>query len=686
MTGVLAANSAMPAAGYRKKIAADTAAPEQKHAAGVLFIAPDGDVLLLRRGGKVGVDNYVGHWSLPGGGVDAGETPHQGAAREVREEIGQDIDPDPKNFRNLDRRVSPNGIVFHTMARPVQEKFAPKLNNEHTGYAWAPLDMLPQPMHPAVVSTMKEQIGIGEDMQPEDWEGLRTGLMKWLSEEEGEPEHMGTDSALRLALDRDSVREYRRDGQLVVKKANFTKANICPYRGKEIPFSEKLGLDPDKVYYLYRDPEEIAKGIHTANGIPLLSQHIPVTSKDHRPEDVVGSLGTDATFDGVHASNSLFVNAQHAIDGIEDESQRELSAGYHYVPDMTPGEIDGMRFDGRMRDIVFNHVALVKDGRAGDDVLVADSSEGLMKNVKAHAKRAVSIHALNAYLRPRMAMDAKLDMGVVFSGITGKNFGTKTGEIRDRLRANVKLGQDAKLDDVEKVLDMLAKHEGEGGTDDAIEPADQTAMGEALPAATPLMPVDNKPKGFDAEAVKKFCTDCGMSTDQVGQLEGMFPKPATDEEDDDAKKKAEEDKKKKEGEKAPPFGKDSEKEKEKDMVSKQAMDEALKVSGAAIAKQVREEQAGVRRAEAAVKPWIGDIPAEMAFDSAEGVYRHALKTLNIAGSDKMHADALEAVLTAQPKPGARPVIVGGTERRMGMDSAAQESLNKIVDLSRIGAV
>jgi len=44
-------------------------------AAGIVFVAPDGDVLLLKRAGEEGKDNYVGHWALPGGKAEPGETP-----------------------------------------------------------------------------------------------------------------------------------------------------------------------------------------------------------------------------------------------------------------------------------------------------------------------------------------------------------------------------------------------------------------------------------------------------------------------------------------------------------------------------------------------------------------------------------------------------------------------------------
>src|SRR6202790_3535051 len=126
----LSPNAAIPA-GLRKRPALDASAEVKGHAAGVLHIAPDGDILLLRRTGTPGKDNFVGHWALPGGGVEAGETPQAGAARENKEEMGVDVDP--AALRDLDKTVTPNGFAFHTFANPVQKKFSPQLNDEHSG-------------------------------------------------------------------------------------------------------------------------------------------------------------------------------------------------------------------------------------------------------------------------------------------------------------------------------------------------------------------------------------------------------------------------------------------------------------------------------------------------------------------------------------------------------------------------
>lgn len=55
-------------------------------AAGVLPFLPDGRVLMVRQHRYVTGENH--RWEMPTGGIRAGETPEEGAQRELREEIG----------------------------------------------------------------------------------------------------------------------------------------------------------------------------------------------------------------------------------------------------------------------------------------------------------------------------------------------------------------------------------------------------------------------------------------------------------------------------------------------------------------------------------------------------------------------------------------------------------------------
>lgn len=178
-----------------------------------------------------------------------------------------------------------------------------------------------------------------------------------------------------FALDKaGSVRTYDADGQLHISRTPISKANVCEYYGHEIPDGGKLGLDPQKKYKLLRDPDELKKAADSSNGKQLMIEHIPVSADDPQKDEWVGGTGTDAEFDYPYLYNSLHVHDRKGIDGIESGKQRELSAAYRYRPDMTPGTFHGEPFDGVMRDISFNHICLVSQGRAGSDVMVLDEA------------------------------------------------------------------------------------------------------------------------------------------------------------------------------------------------------------------------------------------------------------------------------------------------------------------------
>src|SRR4051812_2473023 len=60
--------------------------PRKRMGAGVLFRDPSNRVLLVE-------PVYKPHWELPGGAVDADESPHAAARREVAEELGLTTSP-----------------------------------------------------------------------------------------------------------------------------------------------------------------------------------------------------------------------------------------------------------------------------------------------------------------------------------------------------------------------------------------------------------------------------------------------------------------------------------------------------------------------------------------------------------------------------------------------------------------
>lgn len=174
----------------------------------------------------------------------------------------------------------------------------------------------------------------------------------------------------------DSARTIDNNGYMHVAVSNLTKEQVVPYLGNTIPGYKELGLDPDKIYQIYRPGDEIEKAADTFNGLPLMLDHWDMDADNIPKDKVVGSLGTDAKWEPPYLTNSLIVTDSNAIKAIEDGSYSELSASYACDIDMTGGIFDGKSYDGRMLNIKGNHVALVPEGRAGHDVKVADSAMG----------------------------------------------------------------------------------------------------------------------------------------------------------------------------------------------------------------------------------------------------------------------------------------------------------------------
>ncbi len=118
----------------------------------------------------------------------------------------------------------------------------------------------------------------------------------------------------KLAFDFQSARAYDEDGHLRVMQTPFSKAAINPYYGHEIPEFDKLGLDPNKVYRMFRDPVELEKAAATFEGKPLLYGHSPVTADDHAHLITCGALA-NVKWRAPYLVTDLSCWTRQAIDG-----------------------------------------------------------------------------------------------------------------------------------------------------------------------------------------------------------------------------------------------------------------------------------------------------------------------------------------------------------------------------------
>lgn len=233
--------------------------------------------------------------------------------------------------------------------------------------------------------------------------------------------------AVDMALDK-SLRSYDQDGRMHIAASNISKATVNPYYGREIPNWQGLGLKPDKIYYMLRDPQELEKAASTFNNLQLLIKHKPVNAEDSERMITVGTTGSDVVYEHPYLRCSLAVWDKEGIDVIENEEQRELSSAYHYDADMTAGEYEGVHYDGVMRNIKGNHVALVDVGRAGRDVVVSDKDPFFKRNIMSKLKQGAvtRIASMLSKFSGKVAQDGDIDVQDVATII-----GALNGEISE---------------------------------------------------------------------------------------------------------------------------------------------------------------------------------------------------------------------------------------------------------------
>lgn len=170
-----------------------------------------------------------------------------------------------------------------------------------------------------------------------------------------------------------SVRSIDESGHLRIARTIISKASVDPYFGREIPGYEALGLDPDRIYKMLRDPVELEKSADSFKGKQLLFKHVYVDAKNTEKELTVGAIGSDVVYEDGKLYADLTFWDEEAIALIESGKMEQLSSSYYFDPDMTPGVFEGQAHDGVMRNIHGNHTALVERGRIGRDAVISDS-------------------------------------------------------------------------------------------------------------------------------------------------------------------------------------------------------------------------------------------------------------------------------------------------------------------------
>ena len=457
----------------------------------------------------------------------------------------------------------------------------------------------------------------------------------------------------RIAFDAQSSRRHKdNNGYLHVDASNITKEQVAPYYGEEIPHWRELGLEPTKLYYMYRPADELEKAARSFDGMPLLFEHHDTSAARPAKDYVIGSLGTDAEFRAPYLVNSLIITDGEAIEAIERGDYKQLSAAYMYTPVMQGGIWGGEHYDGRMTDIKANHVALVKEGRAGPDVAVADAKpaamqstgavspkkedtknmkkkagtkgvlafdavpaiEGMEVNLAAMMKAVQVVEAQREGLDPRR-INLDIDAGASIEEIVAKFFPDADGDAKAGIAA---------------MLEELKNAPATGGEDDK-------SFAEGVKYSEELMRSKSEREKLDreheSEGMRRAMDECGIDADDPVSskafAEGVkygerLMRNHSEREKLDREHEAEGMRKAMEDQKA-------------------AMDAQIKSVHAEAVKTTTEHIRSLFKAANECKTILGPIADPMAFDSADDIYRKALTAAGVDVKD-VHPSAFPAML------------------------------------------
>ena len=169
---------------------------------------------------------------------------------------------------------------------------------------------------------------------------------------------------------RQSARKLTDEGHLVAPGI-VAKAGIYTYRADE------LGLPGGaKIVDAYRPPEEVFAPASMASlegkTVTYLHPEKDVDAKNWRSTAVGDCHGVRKLNDEDLGVDRIFVRDANAIRAV-DEDGAELSCGYKARIEIQDGKTpNGAHYDCVVRDIRYNHLAIVPKGRGGSNVKLAD--------------------------------------------------------------------------------------------------------------------------------------------------------------------------------------------------------------------------------------------------------------------------------------------------------------------------
>lgn len=187
---------------------------------------------------------------------------------------------------------------------------------------------------------------------------------------------------------------------------------------RDTPVLTRVGVFPYKradgsTRYELRPPEEVfhADTLASLKAIPITDGHPGLVTSRNAKQHTVGTVLSEGRQDGNDTVGDIVVHDTAPIAA----GKKELSCGYTLTLDETPGEWNGQRYDAVQRSIRYNHLALVRAGRAGNARLNLDAADADLTNDEESDMTTVKVR-----LDSGLSYDAAPEVAQELEALRGK--------------------------------------------------------------------------------------------------------------------------------------------------------------------------------------------------------------------------------------------------------------------------
>jgi hypothetical protein len=262
-------------------------------------------------------------------------------------------------------------------------------------------------------------------------------------------------------------RTVTEEGFLVAPAVLSKAGNVQRYSAGELGLDKSMGMDSNRTIALYRPHDEVLnpEAIKSFSRKPLMNDHPPidVTADNWREMAADGRLVGDCGdcapgADGNSMTSVVTIKDRATVEAAQG-GKTALSCGYKFGLDMTAGTAaDGTAYDGVMRNIRGNHIAIVDQARGGPACRIGDNQNGRQKNMVTRVIDKVTLQFnddTQASFVERVVGDAHSALAVAIAARDAAILRAETAE-----KALVTMGEAGKklaLDHAEKVKELEGK-------------------------------------------------------------------------------------------------------------------------------------------------------------------------------------------------------------------------------------